>query len=154
MPGRPACCGACPNLPAPCSPALAPILPACSASDSDTTDEILHAALEHAKDMKLCRPGDCVVALHRIGNASGKRALGTPALPALRRPSDAERRSRLCRAAAAGALRGSCAACGGAGRQEQTTVRLCYLSARLATSSPFPSPGHPLIAVIKLVDIK
>jgi hypothetical protein len=52
---------------------LVPILAEGSAraSDSDTTDEILHAALEHAKDMKLCRPGDCVVALHRIGNASG-----------------------------------------------------------------------------------
>ncbi|KAI3425976.1 hypothetical protein D9Q98_007944 [Chlorella vulgaris] len=51
---------------------LVPILAEGSAraSDSDTTDEILHAALEHAKDMKLCRPGDCVVALHRIGNAS------------------------------------------------------------------------------------
>ena len=24
----------------------------CSASDTDTTDEILHAALEHAKDMR------------------------------------------------------------------------------------------------------
>jgi hypothetical protein len=46
----------------------------CRASDSDTTDEILQAALEHAKDMKLCRPGDCVVALHRIGNASGEAA--------------------------------------------------------------------------------
>lgn len=30
------------------------------------------AALEAAKDMRLCRPGDCVVALHRIGNASGE----------------------------------------------------------------------------------
>ncbi|PSC70200.1 pyruvate kinase [Micractinium conductrix] len=51
---------------------LVPILAEGSAraSDSDTTDEILQAALEHAKDMKLCRPGDCVVALHRIGNAS------------------------------------------------------------------------------------
>lgn len=40
------------------------------ASDTDTTDEILHAALEHAKDMRYCQRGDCVVALHRIGNAS------------------------------------------------------------------------------------
>lgn len=34
------------------------------------------AALEAAKDMRLCRPGDCVVALHRIGNASGERDEG------------------------------------------------------------------------------
>lgn len=40
------------------------------ASDADTTDEILAAALQHAKEMKFCSPGDCVVALHRIGNAS------------------------------------------------------------------------------------
>lgn len=32
----------------------------------------MQAALEAAKDMRLCRPGDCVVALHRIGNASGE----------------------------------------------------------------------------------
>ena len=59
-------------------PFCAPILlcACCRASDSDTTDEILQAALEHAKDMKLCRPGDCVVALHRIGNASGERRGG------------------------------------------------------------------------------
>lgn len=51
---------------------LVPILAEGSAraSDSDTTDEILHAALDHAKDMKYCQRGDCVVALHRIGNAS------------------------------------------------------------------------------------
>ncbi len=40
------------------------------ASDSDTTDEILAAALEHAKRMHYCVAGNCVVALHRIGNAS------------------------------------------------------------------------------------
>lgn len=34
----------------------------------------MQAALEAAKDMRLCRPGDCVVALHRIGNASGEAA--------------------------------------------------------------------------------
>ena len=33
-------------------------------------DEILAAALEHAKAMRYAAPGDCVVALHRIGNAS------------------------------------------------------------------------------------
>ena len=42
----------------------------CRASDTDTTDEILHSALEHARDMRYCQRGDCVVALHRIGNAS------------------------------------------------------------------------------------
>ena len=42
----------------------------CSASDSDTTDEILHAALDHAKAMGYCNRGDTIVALHRIGNAS------------------------------------------------------------------------------------
>lgn len=40
------------------------------ATDSDTTDEILAAALEHAREMRYCARGDCVVALHRIGNAS------------------------------------------------------------------------------------
>lgn len=40
------------------------------ASDSDTTDELLHAALDHARDMKYCARGDTVVAMHRIGNAS------------------------------------------------------------------------------------
>lgn len=51
---------------------LVPILAEGSAraSDTDTTDEILHAALQHAKEMKYCASGDTVVALHRIGNAS------------------------------------------------------------------------------------
>jgi len=51
---------------------LTPILAEGSAraSDSDTTDEILHSALEHAKEMKYCSAGDTIVALHRIGNAS------------------------------------------------------------------------------------
>lgn len=51
---------------------LVPILAEGSAraSDSDTTDEILNAALDYAKEMRYCRAGDCVVALHRIGNAS------------------------------------------------------------------------------------
>jgi len=40
------------------------------ATDTDTIDEILSAAIEHAKDMKYCMPGDPIVALHRIGNAS------------------------------------------------------------------------------------
>jgi pyruvate kinase len=51
---------------------LSPILAEGSAraSDTDTTDEILHAALNHAKEMNYCNVGDTVVALHRIGNAS------------------------------------------------------------------------------------
>ena len=40
------------------------------ATDSDTTDEILAAAIEHAKEARYCAPGDSIVALHRIGNAS------------------------------------------------------------------------------------
>lgn len=40
------------------------------ATDSDTTDEILAAAIEHAKRNRLVAKGDSIVALHRIGNAS------------------------------------------------------------------------------------
>jgi len=40
------------------------------ATDTDTTDEILAAAIEHAKKMRYCTKGDSIVALHRIGNAS------------------------------------------------------------------------------------
>jgi pyruvate kinase len=40
------------------------------ATDTDTTDEILSAAIEHAKQAGYCQPGECIVALHRIGNAS------------------------------------------------------------------------------------
>lgn len=40
------------------------------ATDSDTTDEILTAAIEHAKLAGYCKPGESVVALHRIGSAS------------------------------------------------------------------------------------
>lgn len=40
------------------------------ATDTDTTDEILAAAIEHAKELRYCSRGDCIVALHRIGNAS------------------------------------------------------------------------------------
>eukprot|EP00850_Spirogloea_muscicola_P002669 SM000010S04307 [mRNA] locus=s10:856051:859056:- [translate_table: standard] len=43
---------------------------AAKATDSDTTDEILNAALEFAKDRSLCKIGDSIVALHRIGNAA------------------------------------------------------------------------------------
>ncbi len=40
------------------------------ATDTDTTDEILAAAIEHAKRMRYCTRVDAIVALHRIGNAS------------------------------------------------------------------------------------
>jgi pyruvate kinase len=40
------------------------------ATDTDTTDEILSAAIEHAKQAGYCQAGECIVALHRIGNAS------------------------------------------------------------------------------------
>lgn len=40
------------------------------ASDSDTTDEILAASIEFGRAQGYCSPGDAVVALHRIGNAS------------------------------------------------------------------------------------
>ncbi|KAK3270360.1 hypothetical protein CYMTET_21242, partial [Cymbomonas tetramitiformis] len=40
------------------------------ATDVDTTDEILAAALEQAKAMAFAKVGDSIVALHRIGNAS------------------------------------------------------------------------------------
>ncbi len=30
----------------------------------------LQASIEHAKQMRYCGRGDCIVALHRIGNAS------------------------------------------------------------------------------------
>ena len=40
------------------------------ATDTDTTDEILNAAIEHAKVAGYCHSGECVVALHRIGKAA------------------------------------------------------------------------------------
>ena len=30
----------------------------------------VQSSVEHAKTQKLCSKGDCIVALHRIGNAS------------------------------------------------------------------------------------
>lgn len=30
----------------------------------------MQASVEHAKQMRYCERGDCIVALHRIGNAS------------------------------------------------------------------------------------
>lgn len=51
---------------------LIPILAegATRSTDSDTTDELINAALEEAKARGLCKPKDSVVALHRIGAAS------------------------------------------------------------------------------------
>ncbi|THU60228.1 hypothetical protein C4D60_Mb07t10430 [Musa balbisiana] len=40
------------------------------ATDSESTEVILHAALKSAVERQLCKPGDSVVALHRIGVAS------------------------------------------------------------------------------------
>ncbi|PKU66024.1 Pyruvate kinase, cytosolic isozyme [Dendrobium catenatum] len=40
------------------------------ATETESTDMILEAALKSAVDRKLCKPGDAVVALHRIGIAS------------------------------------------------------------------------------------
>lgn len=40
------------------------------ATDTDTTDEILASSIEYAKQQKFLVRGDCIVALHRIGNAS------------------------------------------------------------------------------------
>lgn len=51
---------------------LIPLLAEASAkaNDTDTTDEILSASIEQAKGSGYCVPGDCLVALHRIGTAS------------------------------------------------------------------------------------
>lgn len=40
------------------------------ATESESTDVILEDALKSAVDRKLCKPGDAVVALHRIGMAA------------------------------------------------------------------------------------
>ncbi|CAL9115420.1 unnamed protein product [Musa textilis] len=40
------------------------------ATDSESTEMILQAALKAAVDKRLCKPGDSIVALHRIGVAS------------------------------------------------------------------------------------
>ena len=40
------------------------------ATDSESTEEILEAALKKAMEKGLCQPGDSIVALHRIGAAS------------------------------------------------------------------------------------
>lgn len=51
---------------------LIPILSAGSAkaSDSEATEEALSFAIQHAKAKGLCKSGDSVVALHRVGVAS------------------------------------------------------------------------------------
>ncbi|TXG66281.1 hypothetical protein EZV62_007556 [Acer yangbiense] len=51
---------------------LVPVLGAGSAkaSDTESTDETIELSLQHAKAKKLCKPGDFIVALHRIDNAS------------------------------------------------------------------------------------
>ena len=36
----------------------------------------LQSSVEHAKAQKLCAKGDCIVALHRIGNASVIKIVG------------------------------------------------------------------------------
>eukprot|EP00897_Mesotaenium_endlicherianum_P004641 jgi/Mesen1/4204/ME000219S03327 len=43
---------------------------AAKATDSESTDYILNAALNFAKTRNLCKTGDAVVALHRIANAA------------------------------------------------------------------------------------
>lgn len=40
------------------------------ATDTDTIDEILSAAIGHAKTLSYCKTKDSIVALHRIGNSS------------------------------------------------------------------------------------
>lgn len=40
------------------------------ATDTDTIDEILAAAIGHAKTLGYCKSADSIVALHRIGNSS------------------------------------------------------------------------------------
>ncbi|XP_008781216.1 pyruvate kinase, cytosolic isozyme [Phoenix dactylifera] len=51
---------------------LIPVLSAATAkaSDTESTDEALEFAIQHAKVKGLCKAGDSVVALHRIGIAS------------------------------------------------------------------------------------
>ncbi|KAG1371442.1 pyruvate kinase, cytosolic isozyme [Cocos nucifera] len=51
---------------------LIPVLSAATAkaSDTESTEEALEFAIQHAKNMSLCKAGESVVALHRIGIAS------------------------------------------------------------------------------------
>jgi pyruvate kinase len=40
------------------------------ASDTESTEEVLTFAMKSAKEMRLCKAGDSIVALHRVGTAS------------------------------------------------------------------------------------
>ncbi|GJN31340.1 hypothetical protein PR202_gb19729 [Eleusine coracana subsp. coracana] len=56
---------------------LIPMLSAATAKASDTeaTEEAISFAIDHAKKLNLCKTGDSVVALHRIGAASSIKIL-------------------------------------------------------------------------------
>lgn len=51
---------------------VVPLLSAATpkASDTESTDEVLSVAITSAKDMSLCKVGDSIVALHRVGTAT------------------------------------------------------------------------------------
>ncbi|PUZ41294.1 hypothetical protein GQ55_9G492200 [Panicum hallii var. hallii] len=51
---------------------LIPMLSAATskASDTEATEEAINFAIDHAKKLKICKSGDSVVALHRIGASS------------------------------------------------------------------------------------
>jgi pyruvate kinase len=51
---------------------LIPMLSAATAkaSDTESTEEAISFAIDHAKKLKICKSGDSVVALHRIGASS------------------------------------------------------------------------------------
>ncbi|XP_010923031.1 pyruvate kinase, cytosolic isozyme-like [Elaeis guineensis] len=51
---------------------LIPLLSAgtAKASHSESTEQALEFAMQHAKAVGLCKPGDSIVALHRVGTAS------------------------------------------------------------------------------------
>ena len=74
------CSGESPARQANLTRGLIPLLAEGSAraTDTDTTDEILHAAIDHAKAAGYCASGECVVALHRIGNASVIKIVNIP----------------------------------------------------------------------------
>lgn len=40
------------------------------ASDTESSEEAISFAIDHAKKLKICKLGDWVVALHRIGASS------------------------------------------------------------------------------------
>ena len=74
------CSGESPARQANLTRGLIPLLAEGSAraTDTDTTDEILHAAIDHAKAAGYCASGECIVALHRIGNASVIKIVNIP----------------------------------------------------------------------------